>query len=52
MGGRGSSSGVSAQERKSMDNMTWQEFQKWQRSDDPPLTVDPCFFMKEKSIIL
>ena len=45
--------------RKSMDNMTWQEFQEWQRwdefpecSDNPPLTVDPCFFMKEKSIIL
>ena len=32
--------------------MTWQEFQEWQRwnefperSNDPPLTVDPCFFL-------
>ena len=36
-----------------MDNMTWQEFQKWQRwdefperADDPPLTVD-VFFVYE-----
>ena len=41
--------------RKSMDNMTWQEFQAWQRwnefperSDNPPLTVDPCFFYEGK----
>lgn len=39
----------------SMDKMTWQEFQVWQRwdefperSDNPPLTVDPCFFYEGK----